>query len=650
MRKKIIAGMIIAFLLAVSVTNAQTDFFELVATGTPKDVQNAIKNGEDVKCQNNIGTTALMCASASNPNPEVVTILLNAGANVNAKNNKGVTVLMFATKNNPNSEIITVLLKAGADAKMKNNAGQTAFDYAKDNIALKGTGAYQKLEEATKGIIQAQQPQQRTTSIQGILSLYNWSGESAKIKIIGQKPQIVDIAKDEKVSVHIHGGPCYLLIRYGDLKGKYSYYKIDGFSIESTTTYKNTISIVLNKYFEANYTSHLISDKEYSKAKIVRNPKADSYAGVSDENDSQSLSIGKVTHDKISFFSPIKKYYDAIHTPTDEDYMVFSGVVLTRYNGQVKPVPGLSISVFPLDENNEATMTLCTGDDGSFGIRNPTTKTDINGRFKISTGGLWLYCKKVSIGLIVHNSSEKPFDVSILPISTKEMKLFEIPVESNKKEMDLGILELMIETPSLKGSDAYQNQEETAKEVSQVQQTQQNTSTTRKSESLNELSDLRSYSDTENKLSFRYPVTWKEMSPSEARNIMGASTSKYLIVVLYNPDDRTQNVNVQVLSPVSSQDLTEEAYGKFLKNLDKQLPQSYHKVSGSVGQLSNMASLEYVFDMTRPDGVNIRQKQFRTGKAGREVVFTFTTPVKVYEKNNNDCFNIIIKTLKIDEN
>jgi uncharacterized protein (TIGR02145 family) len=187
MIKKTIIVVTLAFLVFVSVVNAQTDFFELVTTGSPKDVQSAIKKGTNVNYKNSVGTTALMCASANNPNPEVVKILLNAKADVNAKNEKGATVLMFAAKNNPNSDIIAILLKAGAnvnvkdnsgttalmfaaannpnpeifkmllnagaDTKIKNDAGKTAFDYAQNNVSLKETDAHLQLIELSKKTI-----------------------------------------------------------------------------------------------------------------------------------------------------------------------------------------------------------------------------------------------------------------------------------------------------------------------------------------------------------------------------------------------------------------------------------------------------------------------------------------------------------------
>jgi ankyrin repeat protein len=156
-KKRIVVFVAFTVLVALALagclsTNTRTtrtsDFDNLLYTGTPAQVQEAINAGADVNAQDEHGWTALGATALSNPNPEVITVLLKAGADVNVRANDGLTVLMAAAHSNPNPEVITVLLKAGADAKVMNAHGKTALDYAQENEKLKGTDAYNKLEEA----------------------------------------------------------------------------------------------------------------------------------------------------------------------------------------------------------------------------------------------------------------------------------------------------------------------------------------------------------------------------------------------------------------------------------------------------------------------------------------------------------------------
>jgi ankyrin repeat protein len=168
-------------LIAVSAYAQTTDFFKLVTTGTPQDVQAAIENGENVNAPNAAGYlplgiaaqfnpdsevidvllkagadingkdrdggTALMSANELNHNPEVIGALLRAGADVNAQDKKGYSALMTAAMLNPDA--IPLLLKAGADTTAKNGYGETALDLAWKNEKLKGTGVYQHLLAAS---------------------------------------------------------------------------------------------------------------------------------------------------------------------------------------------------------------------------------------------------------------------------------------------------------------------------------------------------------------------------------------------------------------------------------------------------------------------------------------------------------------------
>ena len=106
--------------------------------------------GADIKAQDTYyGATALIWAARFN-RPEVITTLLKAGADFEARANDGSTALITAVEFNENSEVFMTLLKAGEDAKAKDKAGKTAFDYAQSNEKLKGTTAYQQLQQASQ--------------------------------------------------------------------------------------------------------------------------------------------------------------------------------------------------------------------------------------------------------------------------------------------------------------------------------------------------------------------------------------------------------------------------------------------------------------------------------------------------------------------
>lgn len=127
------------------------NFFSLVQTGTPEQVQAAIKAGANVSDRDEYhgGMTPLMYAAGKNENPNVITILLNAGAEINERDNIGMTPLMYAAWLNKNPAVALALLNAGANAKLTTNQNWTALNYAEKNFKLKGTSAYDELKKAT---------------------------------------------------------------------------------------------------------------------------------------------------------------------------------------------------------------------------------------------------------------------------------------------------------------------------------------------------------------------------------------------------------------------------------------------------------------------------------------------------------------------
>lgn len=116
MKKRILIAIVLAMFFVTSMHAQTKDFFELVKTGTPQDVQAAIEKGANLNGRSSTGSTPLIIAAAYNTNPEV----------------------------------ILLPLKVGADAKAKDNVGQTVIDYAQGNEKLKGTDAYRQLEKASQ--------------------------------------------------------------------------------------------------------------------------------------------------------------------------------------------------------------------------------------------------------------------------------------------------------------------------------------------------------------------------------------------------------------------------------------------------------------------------------------------------------------------
>ena len=78
-----------------------------------------------------MGNTPLIAASAFNPNPLVITTLLDKAADISATNNDGHTALMAAAAFNPNPAVASALLDRGAELEATDEAtGITALHAA----------------------------------------------------------------------------------------------------------------------------------------------------------------------------------------------------------------------------------------------------------------------------------------------------------------------------------------------------------------------------------------------------------------------------------------------------------------------------------------------------------------------------------------
>jgi hypothetical protein len=114
--KKILLPVLIMIVYAIETMSVCADdlaFFELVRTGTPQQIQSAIRSGADVNARDMSGWTPLIWAASSNTNPEV----------------------------------IITLLDNGADGKV-NSMGKTAFNLEKKYKYIKRTDAYKRLKQA----------------------------------------------------------------------------------------------------------------------------------------------------------------------------------------------------------------------------------------------------------------------------------------------------------------------------------------------------------------------------------------------------------------------------------------------------------------------------------------------------------------------
>ena len=125
-----------------------------------------LQSGADIYARDKDGATPLHYAAFSE-NPTVSSSLIRYGARVNARDNYNNTPLHDASaKSDPNPEIIKILLAAGADGRLKNLDGATAFDVAEENEKLKGSDAYWSLKTAAKEV-PAKEPLQRVASGSG---------------------------------------------------------------------------------------------------------------------------------------------------------------------------------------------------------------------------------------------------------------------------------------------------------------------------------------------------------------------------------------------------------------------------------------------------------------------------------------------------
>lgn len=78
---------------------------------------------------------------------EVASVLLEAGAEVSAQGPDGWTPLLIAASKSWSPEVVEVLIDAGADLSAQTSEGQTTFYLAGENLAIRESSRYCRLNE-----------------------------------------------------------------------------------------------------------------------------------------------------------------------------------------------------------------------------------------------------------------------------------------------------------------------------------------------------------------------------------------------------------------------------------------------------------------------------------------------------------------------
>ena len=123
-------------------------FFELVRTGTARNIEAAINKGADVNAPDKNGVTSLMYAAEWTRSPEAIATLLKAGTDIKARTNDGMTALMYAAEFNQDPGVVSTLLKAGAEIEARDKDGVTPLMYA--------VGVYRRLmDQLVSGLMES---------------------------------------------------------------------------------------------------------------------------------------------------------------------------------------------------------------------------------------------------------------------------------------------------------------------------------------------------------------------------------------------------------------------------------------------------------------------------------------------------------------
>ena len=113
-------------LARVGSAGAQGSFYDLAASGTAQQVLAAIQAGRDADQSDGLGVTPLMAAAGSNPDPDVVLVLLAAGARVDERDcDRPYACSCTRSRSNPGRKSVRALVSAGRAVEDQDCMGET---------------------------------------------------------------------------------------------------------------------------------------------------------------------------------------------------------------------------------------------------------------------------------------------------------------------------------------------------------------------------------------------------------------------------------------------------------------------------------------------------------------------------------------------
>ena len=93
----------------------------------------------------------------------------------------------------------------------------------------------------------------------------NRSGNDALVELVGPTGSVVPVPNNQDRTLQVAPGTYFLLVRYGDAPGGYSYTRGQAFSVEQIGNTYSVITITLHKVIGGNYEAHTIPASEFER-------------------------------------------------------------------------------------------------------------------------------------------------------------------------------------------------------------------------------------------------------------------------------------------------------------------------------------------------------------------------------------------------